>query len=83
MTAPTTGTNAPRKTRDASGSANGIPMMAKPIPMPTRIDEGDQEGGAGIACERVEAGRARLANPRPGVGGHGAGDELPDVAAAE
>ncbi len=35
MTAPTSGMNAPKNTSDANGSANGMPMMARPAPIPT------------------------------------------------
>ncbi len=35
MVAPTTGMNAPRKTRAASGSAVGTPKANRPMPMPT------------------------------------------------
>ncbi len=35
ITAPTSGMNAPRNTSDASGSASGMPMIARPVPMPT------------------------------------------------
>ena len=35
ITAPTSGMKAPRNTSEASGSASGTPMMAKPVPMPT------------------------------------------------
>jgi hypothetical protein len=33
--APTTGTKAPRKMSEASGSASGMPMIARPLPMAT------------------------------------------------
>ena len=35
ITAPMSGTKAPRNTSDASGSASGMPMIARPVPMPT------------------------------------------------
>ena len=65
ITAPTSGMNAPRKTSDANGSASGTPMMARPVPIPDRVDERDQERRAHVADQRAEAGPAGVARRAP------------------